>query len=287
MVIEDVAEDIQETPVDWIDIDADDADDPQNVAKYVNDIFEHCFATEGKYMVPNDYFKNQDEITEKMRAILIDWMLEVHLKFRLLPETMFLAVNLIDRFLERVNVKKSHLQLVGMACLFIASKYEEIYPPECNDFVYIADNAYTREEIFEMEQRILNVLEFALTAPTSLYFLRRFSKAAHSDYKTHTLCKYIIELSLLDMKMLQYRPSEIASSSVLLARIMTQQPTLWTSTLEHYTTYNVSQLEQCVKDQAKLIDQCSNGKLQAAYRKYAHQKFDSVATIEVPRELLM
>lgn len=233
-----------------------------------------------------DYFQNQSEITEKMRAILIDWMLEVHLKFRLLPETMFLAVNLIDRFLERVDVKKSQLQLVGMACLFIASKYEEIYPPECRDFVYIADNAYTREEIFEMEQKILNVLDFALTAPTSLYFLRRFSKAAHSDYKTHTLCKYIIELSLLDLKMLQYKPSEVASASVLLARIMTKQQTLWTPTLEHYTTYRMDNLESCVRDQARLVDQCQHGKLQAAFRKYSHQKFDEVATILVPPGLL-
>lgn len=229
--------------------------------------------------------ENQVEIQDRMRAILIDWLIEVHLKFTLLPETLYLAVNLIDRFLERVGVRKNQLQLVGMTCLFIASKYEEIYPPECNDFVYISANAYSREDIFEMEQKILNTLNFSLTAPTSLYFLRRFSKAARSDYKAHTLCKYILELCLLDIKMLKYKPSMIAASSVLLARIMMGIDELWNSTLQHYTKYEQCELYECVRDQASLIITNQNSK-QAAFRKYSLGRFDSVALIKVPQENL-
>ena len=86
-----------------------------------------------------------------MRAILVDWIIEVHLKFKLMPETLFITVSIIDRFLERVQIKRHNLQLVGVTAMLIASKYEEIYAPEVNDFVYITDNAYTKQQIFEME----------------------------------------------------------------------------------------------------------------------------------------
>jgi len=86
-----------------------------------------------------------------MRGILIDWLVNVHLKFKLLPDTLYIAVNLIDRFIERKHVLREELQLVGSSAMFIASKYEEIYPPELNDFVFICDNLYTKEQILDME----------------------------------------------------------------------------------------------------------------------------------------
>lgn len=90
-----------------------------------------------------------------MRSILIDWLIDVHLKFKLLPETLFLTINLIDRYLSKNAILRSKLQLVGVSSLFIACKYEEIYAPELKDFVYVCDHAYNKEEILEMEGRIL------------------------------------------------------------------------------------------------------------------------------------
>ena len=87
---------------------------------------------------------NQKEINDKMRAILVDWLIEVHSKFKLQKETLFITINIIDRFLEKTVVSKSRLQLVGVTALLIASKYEEIYPPELKDFVYITDRAYSK-----------------------------------------------------------------------------------------------------------------------------------------------
>jgi cyclin B len=98
--------------------------------------------------VPSPFYMNtQTDINEKMRAILVDWIIEVHLKFKLLPETLFLTVSLIDRFLEKSVIMRTKLQLVGVTAMLIASKYEEIYAPEVRDFVYITDNAYSRVEI--------------------------------------------------------------------------------------------------------------------------------------------
>ena len=91
--------------------------------------------------------KQQVDINEKMRGILVDWIVEVHLRFKLLPETLFLTVNLIDRYLQKTQIMRTRLQLVAVGALLIASKYEEIYVPELRAFAYISDNAYTTKEI--------------------------------------------------------------------------------------------------------------------------------------------
>ena len=88
-----------------------------------------------------------------MRGILVDWIIEVHLKFKLLPETLFLTVSLIDRYLEKTQIMRTKLQLVAVSAMLIASKYEEIYAPEVRDFVFITDNAYTKEEILTIAWR--------------------------------------------------------------------------------------------------------------------------------------
>lgn len=106
----------------------------------------------------------------------MDWVIEVHLRFKLLPETLFMTVSLIDRFCEKQQVHRTKLQLVAVAAMLIASKYEEIYAPMVRDFVYITDNAYTREEILEMESRMLTEFEFDLTNPSSYRFLERFAQ---------------------------------------------------------------------------------------------------------------
>lgn len=134
------------------------------------------FDQEARYMVDCNYMNTQYDINDKMRAMLNDWLIEVHLKFKLVPETLFLTVNLIDRFLARYQVHRQKLQLVGVTCMLIASKYEEIYAPEVKDFVYITDKAYDKEEILQMEREILMTLEFDISGPSPFRFLERFVK---------------------------------------------------------------------------------------------------------------
>jgi hypothetical protein len=80
-----------------------------------------------------------------MRRILVDWLIDVHMKFKLLPETLFLTINLVDRYTEVTQIKRKNYQLIGVTCMLIASKYEEIYPPFIKDFIYITDQAYSKE----------------------------------------------------------------------------------------------------------------------------------------------
>jgi hypothetical protein len=129
-------------------IDQPDIEDPQMVAEHAEECCREMLRTEKLFTAQYGFMGSQQtDINEKMRAILVDWLIEVHYKFKLMPETLFLTVNLIDRFLERVDVVRTKLQLVGVTAMLIACKYEEIYAPEVRDFVYITDKAYTREEI--------------------------------------------------------------------------------------------------------------------------------------------
>lgn len=79
--------------------------------------------------------RKQSDINAKMRSILFDWLVEVHLKFKLVPETLFMTCGLIDRYLEKEKVMRDKLQLVGIAAMFIASKYEETFAPESRSLV--------------------------------------------------------------------------------------------------------------------------------------------------------
>lgn len=128
-------------------IDERDAEDPLCATEYVQDMYDYFRMKEASTSVRPVFMESQPHINERMRSILVDWLVEVHLKFKLVPETLYLTVNLIDRFLERKEVSRPKLQLVGVTSLLIASKYEEIYPPELRDLVYICDRAYTRNEV--------------------------------------------------------------------------------------------------------------------------------------------
>ena len=163
------------------------------------------------------YMDDQEEITSTMRAILIDWLVEVHMKFRLVPATLYLCVNIIDRYCSKTSVNRRKLQLVGVTALLVACKYEEIYPPEVRDCVYITDRTYTRQEVLDMEQDIVRQLEFKMTVPTAYPFLIRFLLITKASELTKIAANYYMERTLQEYQFLQYRPSLVAASAVCLA----------------------------------------------------------------------
>lgn len=152
-------------------IDERDADDPLCATSYVQDMYHHFRSKEAMTSVRPVFMENQPHINERMRSILVDWLVEVHLKFKLVPETLYLTINLIDRYLERCEVSRPKLQLVGVTSLLIASKYEEIYPPELRDLVYICDRAYTRSEV----RSNCDDVSFAMDLQRTTYMLMLFA----------------------------------------------------------------------------------------------------------------
>lgn len=156
-----------------------------------------------------------------MRTTLIDWLLQVHLRYHMLPETLWIAVNIVDRFLSTRVVSLVKLQLVGVTAMFIAAKYEEILAPSVEEFVYMTENGYTKDEILKGERIILQTLDFAISSYCSPYsWVRRISKADDYDVQTRTLSKFLMEVTLLDHRFLRCKPSMIAAIGMYLARKM-------------------------------------------------------------------
>ena len=213
--------------------------DKRDTLNYVDDIYIYFRRTESKYCVNPNYMNKHTNINHHMRTILIDWLVEVHLHFKLLPEIMFLTVSIIDRFLERKQVSREKLQLVGVTAMFLASKYEDINCPEVSQFANITANAYTINEILRMEKIILRVLQYQLTVPTSNKFLNLILKGSTI---TKLISSYLIERTLQEIEMLKYCPSMIAASALFIAKKKVGQSRI--DELE----YNENDMRQCVDD---------------------------------------
>lgn len=201
-------------------IEEDDWDDPLMVAEYATEIFEYLRDLECRSIPNPQYMSHQDDLEWKTRGILIDWLIEVHTRFHLLPETLFLAVNIIDRFLSEKVVQLDRLQLVGITAMFIASKYEEVLSPHVENFKRITDNGFSEAEILSAERFLLSTLNYDLSYPNPMNFLRRVSKADNYDIQSRTIGKYLMEISLLDHRFMAYRPSHCAAAAMYLARMM-------------------------------------------------------------------
>lgn len=194
--------------------------DTSMVAEYGDEIFEYMHSLEEK-MKPNaNYMDHQAEIQWSMRSVLMDWLVQVHNRFTLLPETLFLAVNYVDRFLSAKVVSLGKLQLVGATALFVAAKYEEINCPSVQEIVYMVDGAYTGDEVLKAERFMLSMLQFELGWPGPMSFLRRISKADDYDLETRTLAKYFLEITVMDERFVSCAPSFLAAGAHCLARFM-------------------------------------------------------------------
>ncbi|XP_057436644.1 G2/mitotic-specific cyclin-2-like [Lotus japonicus] len=277
MIEEIEMEDVEE-PI--MDIDACDRNDPLAVVEYIDDIYCFYKKTEKSSCVSPAYMTSQFDINEKMRAILMDWLIEVHYKFELLEETLFLTVNLIDRFLACQTVIRKKLQLVGVTAMLIACKYEEVSVPTVEDFILITDKAYTRNEVLNMEKLMVNTLQFNLSVPTPYVFMRRFLKAAYSDKKLELLSFFLIELCLVECKMLKFSPSLLAAAAIYTAQCSLYQFKQWTKTSEWYTGYSEEQLLECSRLMVTYHQKAGSGKLTGVYRKYSSLKYGCAAKVE-------
>ncbi|XP_074332046.1 G2/mitotic-specific cyclin S13-7-like isoform X2 [Apium graveolens] len=261
-------------------IDASDVDDELAAVEYVDDIYKYYKLTEGDGQV-HDYMPLQTDINSKMRSILIDWLVEVHRKFELMPESLYLTINIVDRYLSMKIVPRRELQLVGISSMLIACKYEEIWAPEVNDFIAISDNAYTREQVLLMEKSILAKLEWYLTVPTPYVFLVRYIKSSvPSDLEMENMVFFLAELGLTHYTtVVTYCPSVIAASAVYAARYTLKKSPSWTDTLKHYTGYSEDQLRDCAKLLVSYHAALSESKLKAVYKKFSRPEKGVVALV--------
>uniref|UniRef100_A0A4X2JVU8 Uncharacterized protein n=2 Tax=Vombatus ursinus TaxID=29139 RepID=A0A4X2JVU8_VOMUR len=250
-------------------------EDPYASTEYAKEIFKYMRKREETFPLSN-YMVKQHDISKDMRAILVDWMVEVQENFELTHETLYLAVKLVDHYLMQVVCLKEKLQLIGSTAILIASKFEERCPPCIDDFLYICDDAYQREELLSMEINILHTLNFDINIPIAYRFLRRFAKCAHVNMETLTLARFICELTLQEYDYVQERASKLAASCFFLALKM-KNVGKWTPTLECYSGYQSTDLFSLVKRLNFLLTYQRHDKLKAVRTKYSHKIFFEVA----------
>lgn len=249
----------------------------QSATEYVQDIVKLLFHEETHYLPKFNFMDGQVDINPKMRAILIDWLVEVHLKYHLRMETLYLTVNIIDRFLGQVPVPRKQLQLIGVVAMLIASKFEEVRPPQIKDFIYITDNAYSKKDVVEMECTMLGTLAFRVVVPTAGHFLETLLTASKSEQVQREIAFYLVELSLLDHRMVRHAASMLAAAALLLSNELSGLKPVWPSVLVRHSHYPESVLRIVAGELRTLLNAAPSASLQAVRKKYSQNTRLSVA----------
>jgi len=235
------------------------------------------FELEKKYVIEPKFLDSR-MVNSRMRAVLMDWLVDVHTQYNFSAETLYLCNKLMDRvLLADRHISRTDLQLVGITSLLLAAKYEEVYVPSIRDFSVICDGAFSTTQIRQMECRIMKTVHFDLSSPQPCFFLRRYSKAAKADVKLHALAKYIMELSVIDYNVVDLLPSQIAAGSLAVALMILQKKPLagvWKKTLEHYSRYSLAQVRPLALKMAQGLARAHEEptKLKAISNKYAKTK---------------
>lgn len=260
-------------------------DSNSDYASLICQYLQSLEAEEGRRPLTDYLEKVQKDVNLAMRDILLDWLVEVAEEYKLVSDTLYLTVSYIDRFLSQNSINRNKLQLLGVSSMLVASKYEEIGPPHVEDFCYITDNTYSREEVVEMERDVLKFLNFELGTPTIKTFLRIFTRIAQEKSEFFSLqmeflgC-YLAELSLLDYGCLRFLPSMIAASAIFLSRF-TIKPDMhpWSLKMQGCSGYKPSELRESVLAVHALQSSRKKQSFQAVRDKYNQHQFKCVAAL--------
>ncbi|KAL0487833.1 cyclin [Acrasis kona] len=263
-------------------IDSQYSNDPQHVTEFTHDIMEHYQRIELKYMPSSNYMEKQAEINTTHRAIVVDWLSQLHYQWKMLPDTIYLCVNIMDRFLSIKAVSRDRFQQLAVTCLLIACKYEEICCPAIKALVNAAGDQFTVEEVIRMERIVLSNLDFNVTVATLYPFLKRYLKCGRCEENMDVVwtTQYICEMSLSEYQSLQYTPSMMACSAIYLANRLNNVENPWNRNLEYYTGRQVSDIMPCVKflwDSLK--NQNRNSKLMTVKKKFASVRRNEVTKL--------
>ncbi|CAL9016498.1 unnamed protein product [Prunus brigantina] len=246
------------------------------VSDYVDEIYQYYWVSEAQNPALENFMLIQADITPHMRGILVNWLIEVHFKFELMQETLYLMVTLLDQYLSQVTIKKDEMQLVGLTALLLASKYEDFWHPRVKELISISAESYTRDQVLRMEKLMLKKLKFRLNAPTPYVFMLRFLKAAQSKPKLEHLAFYLIELCLVEYEASRFKPSLLCAAALYVARCTLQITPAWTPLLCKHARYDVDCAEMILKVQKV----ARVGRLKVTYEKYMRPDLSGVAAIK-------
>ena len=283
----DVDSDENEVKIKYFDIS--NINNVQIPKEYINIIYYNLLKEEEKGIKPMPdftYMSRQNEINEKMRSILVDWIIDVHFKFGFTDETLFMTISIIDRYLSICQITRTNFQLLGITALMIACKHEEIDLPKIDDFIYITDNAYVKDEVVKMEEDVLSKLNFSFLYPSPIKFFEYLSLHFKFEKKHHMMGKYLMESFLLDVKNAKYKPSIISCACAYIVMKFFKMPNYHDSynkkfyvldeTAEKYSEHNI---KECAKDICLLVDNINKTNYQACSKKYSKPEQEKVSII--------
>jgi hypothetical protein len=248
------------------------------IGDYTADVYRILDQQVLAYLPQPDYMRRHPALNGKMREILVHWLSEVHVLYKLGLETSFLSINLVDRFLARSqNVPRNKLQLVGVSCTLIAAKFEEVHPPRVENFSHICAAVFSNEEILTMEVSILTSLKFDIAVPTAAHFWDRYQRANECTELHRHLFQYILELSLTEVALLRFAPSHAAAAACLLSNQLMRRQPYWSETMARHTGSTEKALEECASALSRLLKPAEDRRLQAVHNKFSLGKFGRVA----------
>ncbi|VDD78079.1 unnamed protein product [Mesocestoides corti] len=280
----------------FFELDDDAGLDTASVSAFAETIFNYLQNRELSFQpVRPNFLDACVEITPRMRYILVNWLVQVHQSYKLLPETLYLCVAIMDRYIQKCGseIRKGYFQLVGVTSLFIASKFEEMYPPDISDFSSITDNTYNKKDIRSCEQMILQTLDFYLSIPSPIVFLRRFSRALEADRLMHNLAKYFLELTIQEYDLACLPGNLRATIAICLALAICSHTSIiddvWDEKIAYLSGYAIGDIRGPLQVLAKAVyRQNSPSKYRAIYDKYrTDDLYDKVAALPQLRSAVM
>jgi cyclin B len=233
---------------------------------------------------------NQKEITEQMRSILIDWIIDVHGKFGFCDETLYMTVSIIDRYSSIKKITRNEYQCLGITALMISCKHEEINVPKVEDFIYITDNAYTKQEVFNMEIDILDKLKYNLLYPSPIKFYEYLSLHFGFDKKKHFLGKYLMETFLLDLICIKFKPSIISCACIYIVMKFFKMKNYKESYLkkwymiegkEGFELENGCGIKDCAQEMCNFVDNIGSTKYLSCQKKYSADDYCNISKLIV------
>ncbi|CAB3397653.1 unnamed protein product [Caenorhabditis bovis] len=268
-------------PIPDYDFDKEEAHNPDSVSEFAQDIFRYYKSREVNFRVV-DYLKRHPEIDIKVRAILIDWLVELQESFELNHETLYNSVKLVDIYLSKTsNVSRDTIQMMACAAIFIAAKFDERSPPLADDLIYLAGDRFDRDSLMAMERKLFKIVDFDLGAPLSYRYLRRLGRVMRIDMATLTLSRYLLETSLLVYDYSLVSASRIASAAFLLAMKMKDRSFKWNSILIKYSGYMEDEVVPLMEHLNHMIHFVNTQweQLVNIREKYSHEVFFKAALV--------
>jgi len=256
-----------------------DADHPEGLTEYMPDLYSKLKNAEKreKVCISSTYMANQNDINARMRAVLLDWIVEVHFKYRLGTVSLFLTVQVLDRYLQVRQTHRKRLQLAGCAAMLIATKFEETKPLLLDDFVYICDAAYTRKDFPRMEADMLTTIGFDLCSSTACHFLDLYKQANRCDDNHGFAVQYLMELAFFDMELAGEPPSKIAAAATFQSNQLWHRDVYWPEGMASYTGYSEDALQRVSQKMRELLAAAPTAALGQVYRKFTSAIYGGVA----------